>query len=752
MPLLKNSFWGYTLIMKFYIIQFLYWIIALIEKIQYRGVQFDENNIYKKVIDLVFVKDLKVLSDSGFVPVSEINITQPYTFYRIDFEDGNFLEGADNHILFTPYGSCKSVQDLRAGDLVKSIDGFSKIKSIKKLNRKVSMADLTVDSVDSSYYTNGILSHNTVSAAIAILHFILFNNNKNVMIIANKGDTTVEIVDKIKSIYKLLPYFLQKGVKNWNQKSLIFDNGCRIKTSARTKTPAIGFTIDFLYLDEFAHIPSNIIEPYYTAAFPTVSSIKNSKIIITSTPNGMNLFHKLLTDAERPDGDPKKNSYKAMRVYWYQVPDRHVTYIRLNKGKLYEYGLTNDDIYDLIKEIFPDERKDLKYDPNINKDVIFVYDGSKDSSTDKIRSLRIVRDPDPEKPDDKGLDISINEIAEITNWKEEEIKGIGSEEAFNQEYNLRFISGSKSLFNEKVMDRILQGKKNFIHRELEEFDKRLKFDYKDLKWIDDDSIFHPANKKEVKGVISVDVSEGLGQDSSVINIFKIDKKDDETIELQKKLYKHFADFSCLKQIGIFRSNFVSVQQLAEVLYVLAFEYFKEDNFKIVLELNAYGNELLAYMPKLFEGKNNYGSNVFFKFKHRADATDEKIGLKVNGNKNLIVKDYQDQIQRGDIILYEENTIRELTTFIRDTTTAGNVKYHAETGNDDCIMTVVNMTTVFPKNSFRDLVEVELGKNKDFMTYINKCLDTADYKEGTDYKSFFKIKNRILRNKFDKGDN
>ncbi|MCK9477512.1 MAG: terminase family protein, partial [Candidatus Muirbacterium halophilum] len=162
----------------------------------------------------------------------------------------------------------------------------------------------------------------TISASIFIIHTILFKNDKNVMIVANKGDTTIEIVDKIKGIYTQLPFFLKPGIKIWNQKSLTFENGCRVKTSARSKTVSVGFSIDLLYMDEFAHIPSTIIEPYYTAAYPTVSGIDNSKIIITSTPNGMNLFHKLLTDAERPDGDPLKNNYKPLRVYWYQAKGR----------------------------------------------------------------------------------------------------------------------------------------------------------------------------------------------------------------------------------------------------------------------------------------------------------------------------------------------------------------------------------------------------------------------------------------------
>ena len=238
----------------------------------------------------------------------------------------------------------------------------------------------------------------TISSSIFMLHTILFNNDKNVMIVANKGDTAVEIVDKMKSIYTLLPFFLKPGIKTWNQKSLTFENGCRIKTSARTKTPAIGFTIDVLYLDEFAHIPSNIIEPYYTAVFPTVSAIKNSKIIITSTPNGMNLFHKLLTDGERPDGDPRRNNFKAHRVYWYQVPGRFVTYVRLNDHKLYEQGIDKEYILKFLQENLGDITKvDMSYNIDLQKNIISVLNNDK-CSDDDIRSLMIVNSKDEEIP------------------------------------------------------------------------------------------------------------------------------------------------------------------------------------------------------------------------------------------------------------------------------------------------------------------------------------------------------------------
>lgn len=583
----------------------------------------------------------------------------------------------------------------------------------------------------------------TISSAIFMLHKILFDNDKNIMIVANKGDTAVEIVDKIKSIYTLLPFFLKPGIKTWNQKSLTFENGCRIKTSARTKTPAIGFTIDVLYLDEFAHIPSNIIEPYYTAAFPTTAAVQNSKIIITSTPNGMNLFHKLLTDAERPVGDPQKNNYKPMRVYWYQVPGRFVTYIRLNNHKLYENGLEKEDVLKIINDYWGGITKvDMGYNMDLQKDVISIFNNEICSDED-VKGLRLLNS--------KDLEISIREIAEVTTWKEEAIKDIGGEDAFNQEYGLRFINSSKSLLNEGIIEDLLRNKKHYEHEDIYEFNKFLKFSYEGLKWVDDEELFIPLKRKEYKLVLSVDISEGLGQDYSIINIFKVSSKPKELIEMQKLSYKTVVDFFRLEQIGIFRSNIISVKQLAELLYVLVFEYLNPDNIKIVLELNNYGNALLAEMPHVFDGNNNYGSSVFVRYKHRADSTEEKIGLKVGENKNLLVKDYQDLMLSKGFSINNEETIREITTFVKHTTTSGNIRYAADVGHDDCVMTIVNTTSLFHKSEFKEVVEEYMSKdlNKEMSNYINQCLSNIDYVEGIDYGQVLRVR-RQVKNRFKSG--
>ena len=576
-------------------------------------------------------------------------------------------------------------------------------------------------------------SGKTINAAITMLHFILFNNDKNIMIVANQASTAIEIIDKIKSIYVNLPFFLKSGIKNWNQKSMVFDNGCRIKSAARSKTPAIGFTIDFLYLDEFAHIPSNIIVPYYTAVYPVVSAIENSKIIITSTPNGMNMFHKLLTDAERPDGDPLKNNYKAMRVYWYQVPGRFVTWYRLYPSRLHDHGLTKDQVLEMATARFaPGTKVEMKWNPDLEKHVISVFNNDQCTEED-ARTFRLA--------DSRGQEIPIQSLADVTTWKEEAMKDIGGEDAFNQEYGLRFINSSKSLLSEGIIDALTKVKVDYVHEEVPEFDEMLRFSYRDFRLAADDGLFMPIERKRVHGIISVDISEGLGQDFSVINIFRITPKDDNLIESQKAAYKNIGDFFTLTQFGIYRSNLVSVRQLAEVFYLIAFVYFNDENFKAVLELNAYGNEFLAHLPHVFDGHNNYGSSIFMRYKHRADAVEEKVGLKVNeGNKNLMVKAYQEAMGDRRISVNEENTIREITTFVKQETSFGNVRYAADVGNDDCVMTLINMSSVFEKAEYRQMCEDYANTRlpADRLAYFNSILKQVEYSGSTDYSSMHNV--------------
>lgn len=575
----------------------------------------------------------------------------------------------------------------------------------------------------------------TICSSIMMLHYVLFNNNKNVLVTANKLDTAVEVLDKIREIYQRLPFFLQQGIINWNQKFMVFENKSRIKGFATTKTSSIGQTADFLYLDEFAYLPDNIADKFYKSVFPTVSNIENSKIIITSTPNGFNLFHKLLTEAEKPEGE--KSSYMAKRVYWWQVPKRFATYIRLNSKKVDEFNINNEELLKYLREKYKKNEHNLKYNDELKKWVITSLNTSDCTEEDLLaESFNGVR---------------LLEFSDITTWKKETIKDIGGEEAFNQEYDLRFINSSRSLLSETLIDELSKNKKLFEWERIEEFEGKLKFSYQDFKWNQDEDEFLPLSRKNYKIIISVDVAEGLGQDYTVVNIFKMDMKPIELIEKQKSKYKSIVDFVQLRQIGIFRSNLISVQQLSELLYLTAFEFFNPDNVKIVLEINTYGNELLAHLPHVFDGSNDYGSSIFFRFKHRSDALEEKIGLKVGDNKNLLVKEYQDRMEERSIVISNDINISEITTFIKHTTNAGNTRYAADgSSHDDTVMTLIDMCAIFQKNDFKQLVDdfIDTLSDTSIKNYIDQILNNSEYTEGVDYSQLLDIRRRkISQNRY-----
>lgn len=178
----------------------------------------------------------------------------------------------------------------------------------------------------------------TVMTGIFVTWYVLFNVDKNALIIANKGATTYEIIDKIKNVIKGLPFFLKPGIVTNNQGTMKFDNGCRIFGQSTTKSAAIGFTIHLAYMDEFAHIHPNIIEPYYRSIYPTLASSEISRMIITSTANGKNKFWEIYQGAIE-----KKNEFAHIRVDWWQVPGRDENWKRREIANLGSEELFNQE-------------------------------------------------------------------------------------------------------------------------------------------------------------------------------------------------------------------------------------------------------------------------------------------------------------------------------------------------------------------------------------------------------------------------
>jgi hypothetical protein len=151
-----------------------------------------------------------------------------------------------------------------------------------------------------------------------ILWYILFNEDKFVAILANKAPTAREILNRIKIAYEALPLWLQQGVRTWNKGDIELENNCRVMATSTASSAIRGYSISLLYLDEFAFVPSNIADEFFTSVYPTISSGTQSKILISSTPNGMNHYYRMWTEAVEG-----QNGFKHIEANWRQVPGRN---------------------------------------------------------------------------------------------------------------------------------------------------------------------------------------------------------------------------------------------------------------------------------------------------------------------------------------------------------------------------------------------------------------------------------------------
>ena len=171
----------------------------------------------------------------------------------------------------------------------------------------------------------------TVVAGIFLVWYMLFHYDKNIMLAGNKGMTAKEILDKAKMVIQNLPFFLKPAMVVWNQFSISSDANSRILATTTTDKAAIGFTIHLLFLDEFAHVRQNIQRSFYDNIYPVVSAGKATKIIITSTPNGYDLFQEIFDKSLKG-----KNDYNSMEIPWWKVPGRDESWAKSEIGNMGE--------------------------------------------------------------------------------------------------------------------------------------------------------------------------------------------------------------------------------------------------------------------------------------------------------------------------------------------------------------------------------------------------------------------------------
>ena len=157
----------------------------------------------------------------------------------------------------------------------------------------------------------------TTTAVAYLLHTILFKDSQNVAILANKGKTSRDILGKLQLAYENLPMWLQQGVVEWNKGKIELENGSIIIADSTSSSAARSGSYNIVFLDEFAFVPSNIAHDFITSVYPVITAGTKTKILIVSTPNGMNLFYKMWMDAVE-----KRNNYVPFEIHWSQVPGR----------------------------------------------------------------------------------------------------------------------------------------------------------------------------------------------------------------------------------------------------------------------------------------------------------------------------------------------------------------------------------------------------------------------------------------------
>lgn len=175
-----------------------------------------------------------------------------------------------------------------------------------------------MDSFHEERFTIGKLPRQcgkTQTCAAYILWAAIFNQDYSIGILANKEKTATEILTRVKNSYELLPLWLQQGIVEWNKKSVELENGSRIITSGTSASAIRGSSINLIFLDEYAFIPQSIADEFYESIYPVISSGKTTKLIILSTPKGMNHFYKMWQESVNG-----KNDFNPVTIHWSETP------------------------------------------------------------------------------------------------------------------------------------------------------------------------------------------------------------------------------------------------------------------------------------------------------------------------------------------------------------------------------------------------------------------------------------------------
>ena len=223
-----------------------------------------------------------------------------------------------------------------------------------------------------------------------LLHYALFNDSVNIGILANKATTARELLARLATAYENLPKWMQQGILVWNKGNIELENGSKILAASTSASAVRGMSFNILFLDEFAFVPNHIADAFFASVYPTITSGQSTKVIIVSTPHGMNHFYRMWHDAEKG-----ANEYIPTDVHWSEVPGRDAVWkeqtIANTSEQQFKIEFECEFLGSVDTLIAPSKLKNLVYDSPIQRNAgLDIYEGPREDR-DYICTVDVAR-------------------------------------------------------------------------------------------------------------------------------------------------------------------------------------------------------------------------------------------------------------------------------------------------------------------------------------------------------------------------
>lgn len=641
----------YNLYMRILIINLIYRLLSFISTYRYG----DNNKITDTCIN---DKHATIKTDTGYKTLVGMGIhrTRPLREWKLVCDNGYTLKAAGDHMIINGNGDVVPMSDMMPGDSVKTDNGIAKVVKCHRTGIISPMFDATVPAPH-LYYTNGILSHNTITVAIYIVWYILTNTEKNVMIISQNGDKVKELMDKIKVIVKGLPFYMKPGIITNNVMTMVFDNGCKIHAQTTSGNSGASFTVHLLYIDEFALISKSYLDEFYRAVYPTISSSEISRILITSTPRGMNKFYDIYANAVNG-----VNTYNPIRVDWYDVPGRDENWKR---DTIADLGSEEDFNQEFGNQFVAGST--LLFKSHIAKNI---------KNTALVYKVIDLRDHMPlwyKKMDERGLnednamDVSSTmywhpqfDLARLNDPRYQFVWSIDIAEGDEGDYLAASLLQIMPM-NQSEIDNLM------IYSEHKDFFKMVQ-----VGILRNNDVSIEQNAEFLYHL----TMEMMAHEGPAYNVGADDDIDDNDVYDDGIFFDDEPD----EEYGYYGMN-----------------------VKMVIEMNKEGKYFVKILETIDGGANEFDTeSIVIKTLHAVNAVNAKLGILINSKtKKWAITQTKQKVKNNQLVILEKRTVEETLSMAKDSKTGA---YISQIKNDDAFDSMRNSALYFDNDGYKEQID------------------------------------------------